>query len=266
MNTGFIMALLKVDAGDGKFALIAAILILVHRSIISTLKQGHKDVVAGIKSENKDERELIHRAFEQEINNINKQHLDAVKTLEDVNAKNINSLVTQMGKGACNGDTSHCRYQSYFRQSIALSAHIEVIKVGVVENFARDLQDAIENGDVSARSSDISIILACHYNLVKSSFAEGVSKLHDVLHDEIIPRRDSSSRIRFVNEKAKEFNAKVWGYYGKYYIQKLYLLSYQDRKDKFEQRKSEFIREFSEFIDIAEDISKDPYGRNHKDK
>jgi hypothetical protein len=42
-------------------------------------------------------------------------------------------------------------------------------------------------------------------------------------------------------------------------------LPYSKRREMFESTKKLYLNEFSEFIDIAEEISKDPFGRVNKE-
>ena len=262
MNAQLITALLDIDMGDGKYGLIAVILVLIHKGIVQALKSEKKLFESEVKNKADIENLTLQKAFEQEIFSIHKQYTEAITKLEDVHDNEMHDLVTRFSKGKCQGAPGRCAYQIYFRQSIALSAHILVIKVQALELFARDLQDAAEKGRIIVTSSSLSTILLCHNVLMDAAFNLGMEKVHDLLHDEVIPKSSSTSRSRFILEKAKEFNAIVWGYYSKSYVEKLYLLKYKDRKAKFKRSEPLFLKEFEAFINIADDISKDPYGKS----
>ncbi|MDA3853863.1 MAG: hypothetical protein PF444_06440 [Bacteroidales bacterium] len=254
MNPGLITALLNSDIGDLKYIIIAILLIVNHIKKI-------KDV----KLDNESDKLSLQNAFENELSTAHKQYSDDITNSEEKHGIRVRELVTEFSRGACNGNSSHCKYQILFRQMLAFKAHIECIKVEALEAFARDIRQAIEDKNIATNSYDLSTLLLCHNNLIEASFAKGISVIEGVLRNEVIPKKDSSSRARFVLEKFNQFTATVWGHYGDNYSLKVYLLPYSKRREMFESTKKLYLNEFSEFIDIAEEISKDPFGRVNKE-
>jgi len=260
-----LMNILRIDVGDSKIVLVVAILYFTYLNKVRAVKDNLYLEKERLEKKTSKDKLKLRQAFATEISNINQRHRKALLRLKELHKVEVTKLSVKLQMGACKGDTRHCRYQTYFRQSIALTAHIEVVKGSIVEKFARRLQEAVESEEVKMQSGDVGTILSCHSVLIDSSFQQGISKLLDVLHDEIIPDRGTTKRERFVMEKANEFLARVWRYYGSNYHKSIFLLPFEGRQEKFNERRSEFLEEFRVFFEIVEDIRENPYGKNKQE-
>jgi len=148
-----------------------------------------------------------------------------------------------------------CKHDVVPSQLRVYRDRVNIYKTLALKNYAEDLDEAIENGNIVISSDEYQNLMIRMRELIGASFYDAENYFRSLIYNNHIPDPETSDFSEYCVEKYGAHQNIIWNYYEANYNKKFFKLELNQRRKKFEEKNNQAFSDFCAMMERLYDLT-----------